>query len=409
MQFTIDHQCPQCGAPAVLEEAERLFNCQFCRVRSYLLGGKFFRYMFEPKAALNREILYVPYWRFKGMMFTCSQQGIDHRFIDTSTIAIESQNYPVSVGLRSQALKLKFVSPETRGEFLKPTLPREGMLSQIERRFIENSKDQIIYSAFVGDHLSLIYSPFYMDQRRIYDAVLEKPITSDLPDMLRVSAEDAEKPNWPIQFIPVICPDCGWDLDGEKDSLTLNCLNCQSSWLSTEKGLLKLKFGIILSKQKDALYLPFWRIKTDVSGIQLNSYKDLVQRANLPKVIQNGMEEKPFYFWVQAFKVRPRIFLRMARKLTIAQPDQEMTSEFPRSKIYPVTLPVTEAVESLKINLAGFVRPAKRVLDRLPEIEIRPERFKLVYIPFHEEHHELIQPEYHLTIHKNMLSMAKNL
>jgi hypothetical protein len=410
MNFSIDHQCPQCGAPAVLEEAERLFNCPFCRVRSYLLGGPYFRYMFEPKSIImNREIIYVPYWRYKGMMFTGSLEGMDHRFVDISSLAIQSDHFPESVGLRSQALKLKFVVPGTRGSFLKPTLPIHGMLNQFESCFRENSKKQISYSAFVGDHLSLIYSPFYLDQK-IYDAILEKPITSGLPEKALVSAENTEKPNWPIRFIPVICPDCGWDLDGGRDSLTLNCLNCQISWMSTGKGLLKLKFGIMSGELENSFYLPFWRIKASVAGIQLNSYKDLIQRANLPKAIQKGMEDKPFYFWVQAFKVRPKIFIQLSRQLTLAQPDQGMTCEFPRSgMMYPVTLSVTEAVKSLKINLADFIRPAREILNQLSEIEIQPERFKLVYIPFYEDHHELIQPDFHLAVHKNMLSMAKNL
>ncbi|MGD9137268.1 MAG: hypothetical protein PVH42_10930, partial [Desulfobacterales bacterium] len=32
----IEYQCPQCGAPATIEETDRLFTCQFCRVNSYL-------------------------------------------------------------------------------------------------------------------------------------------------------------------------------------------------------------------------------------------------------------------------------------------------------------------------------------------------------------------------------------
>jgi len=404
MSYLIDHQCPQCGAPAILKETERLFSCEFCRVRSYLLGGKYFRYVFEPREGISQDIVYVPYWRFKGMMFSSSLQGIDHRIIDISTLAVSAPHFPSSVGLRSQALKLKFINPKTNGTFLKPTVSLGNMLKTVEQRSFKKSG----CSAFVGDNLSLLYSPFYMEDR-IYDAILDKPISSAIPSDFQISAENTETPNWPIRFIPVLCPDCGWDLEGERDSLTLNCRNCRSSWLSTEKGLLKLKFGLIISEKKNVLYLPFWRIKANISGMNLSSYKDLIRRANLPKAIQKGMELKPFYFWVQAFKVRPKIFLRLTRKLTLAQPDQEMTCDFPNSSLHPVTLPVTEAVESLKICLTGFVRPVKDALTRLAEIEITPKRFKLVYLPFYEDHHEFIQPDYHLTINKNMLSMAKNL
>ena len=33
----IEQSCPQCGAPANLEETDRLFACPFCRVTSLLL------------------------------------------------------------------------------------------------------------------------------------------------------------------------------------------------------------------------------------------------------------------------------------------------------------------------------------------------------------------------------------
>jgi hypothetical protein len=44
-EFLIEYQCPQCGAPAILTETDRLFTCQFCRVKSYLLPGDYFRYV----------------------------------------------------------------------------------------------------------------------------------------------------------------------------------------------------------------------------------------------------------------------------------------------------------------------------------------------------------------------------
>jgi hypothetical protein len=164
------------------------------------------------------------------------------------------------------------------------------------------------------------------------------------------------------------------------------------------------------SGQQDSLYLPFWRIRASVSGIRLNSCKDLIERANLPKVALPGMEQQPFYFWMPAFKIRPRIFLRMSRKLTTAQPDREMDEAFPRSgQLQAVTLPVTEARKSLKSIMAEIIRPAREFRISLPDITARPERFKLVYIPFEENHHELVQADFYMTIQKSMLSMAKNL
>ena len=126
-RLLIEHQCPQCGAPATLEETDHLFTCEFCRVKSYLLS-RVFRYILPHPARENKEVVYFPYWRFKGMLFSCVSNGVKHRIVDVSHQAIESQHFPVSVGLRSQTMKLRFVSPETEGRFLQTSLPYEEMM-----------------------------------------------------------------------------------------------------------------------------------------------------------------------------------------------------------------------------------------------------------------------------------------
>jgi hypothetical protein len=115
INFLIEHQCPQCGAPAIMEETDRLFTCEFCRVKSYLVAKDVFRYLFSSQAPQSKNLLYFPYWRFKGMLFSCAGNGVAHKFVDVSHQAVLSPLFPVSLGLRSQALKLKFV--KLRGPF----------------------------------------------------------------------------------------------------------------------------------------------------------------------------------------------------------------------------------------------------------------------------------------------------
>lgn len=408
MNFLIEHQCPQCGAPAVLSESDRLFSCEYCRVRSYLLSGKYFRYLFPHKAEPQQDIIYFPYWRFKGMVFTCTLSGVTHRFVDASHQAFPSSLFPVSVGLRSQALKLRFAVKEIPGAYIRPTLSMDHTMTLIEERMDLDRRDTVLYRAYIGENLSLIYAPFYMKEK-LHDAILNTPLAVNA-DGAALAGLPVEKPSWRVTFVPTLCPACGWDLNGDKDSLALGCGNCQTVWQTTPKGLLNLKFGRIPGKTEDTVYLPFWRIRTELSGIQIDSYADLVRQANLPKVVQPHMHEIPFYFWVQAFKIRPRAFLQVARHITLSQPLQTHVETLPSfEKMHPVTLPVTEAVESLKLLLAEMVRPAKKVIPKLPEIRIKPIRFKLVYVPFEVGHHEYIQPDVPLTINKNMLALAKNL
>ena len=94
-----------------------------------------------------------------------------------------------------------------------------------------------------------------------------------------------------------------------------------------------------------------------MDGIPLDSYADLIRIANLPKAVLPEFEDRSFYFWAPAFKVRPRTFLNLILKVTLTQPGKKASAKLPRGQLHPVSLPVSEALETLKINLAAFIKP----------------------------------------------------
>jgi len=409
MNLLIEHQCPQCGAPVTLEETDRLFTCDFCKVKSYLVPKGFFRYMLPDSAPEDRVLFYAPYWRFKGMLFSTVMQGVKHRFIDVSQQALESHLFPVSLGLRSQAMKLKFVTSKSPGHFLKPTTLPEKMLNTFDERFGATLPQPVFHQAHVGETLSLIYSPFYIHDGKIYDAVLNQPVPGKLPEDFDLDQFKGGTPNWPTGFIATLCPDCGWDLHGQRDSLALLCNNCESLWRPSGTGLKKTKFAHIQGEGDNIIYMPFWRISAHVSSIELNTYADLVKVANLPKVVQDGWDEIEFRFWVPAFKVRPQTFINLERNMTLSQPGEKLIPKIPKEPLYPVNLPLKEAVESLKTGLSSFAKPPNKMMPMLSEIEVRPKGFLMVYIPFNEGHHEYIHSDYSLAINKNQIALSKNL
>jgi len=408
INFLIEHQCPQCGAPAIMEETDRLFTCEFCRVKSYLVAEDVFRYLLPSQAPESKNLLYFPYWRFKGMLFSCAGSGIVHKFVDVSHQAVLSHQFPVSLGLRSQALKLKFAKPEDAGQFLKPTRSFEQVEKNFEDRFDRSLPKPVLHQAHIGETLSLIYAPFYL-QQRLYDAVLDRPVSTTPADEFKIGQMPAENPDWPIHFMATLCPHCGWDLEGEKDSLVLLCKNCSSAWYPVGKKLKRIKFCKHTVDDSNAIYLPFWRIRPEISGLTLDNYADLIQVANIPKVVQPGWDKIGFRFWVPAFKVRPKIFLQLSKNMTLSQIHSEAEAELPEHRHHPITLPITEAIESLKVNLAGFLKPKNQLSDILPSIEISAKSFVLVYVPFIEKHHEFIQPQIQFAINKNIIKLSNNL
>jgi hypothetical protein len=407
-ELTIEHQCPQCGAPALLKETDRFFSCGFCRVNSYLVQDKFFQYMLPNAAPKGKDLVFFPYWRFKGMLFSCLESGIRHRFIDVSYQAVESSFFPISLGLRSQALNLSFVTPEKIGYFLKPTYSFNKAMNIFKLRFSTSLPSPVLYQSHIGDTISLIYSPFY-GEGKLYDAVLNKALASMPPDDFNVSSLPGGRPDCQIQFLPTLCPGCGWDLEGQRDALILLCRNCNTTWRPTKNGLKSVKFATMPSNAENIVYLPFWRIKAQVNGIKLDSYADLIRIANLPMVIQKHWKDREFHFWSPAFKVRPRVFIQLERNVTLSQPEIEMRGELPKARINPVTLSIEDAVESLAMSMAGFIKPEKDMLPVLKDITIKPTRYLLVYMPFVEQYQEYVQPELYLAVNKNQLSLASNL
>lgn len=95
--------------------------------------------------------------------------------------------------------------------------------------------------------------------------------------------------------------------------------------------------------------------------------------------------------------------------MTLSQFHNEPDEELPEHRYHPITLPVTEAIESLKINLASFLKPKNQLSDILPAIDISAKSFVLVYVPFIEKHHEFVQPQIHFAINKNIIALSDNL
>ena len=389
----------------MLKETDRLFTCTYCRVKSCLLPKGVFRYVLPHVADPGKEVVFFPYWRYRGTRFCCIENEIRHQFVDVTHQAVESPYFPASMGLRAQAMRLAFVSPHTPGRFLAPALSLQDILMAQELRFKTAMASRKEYhQSHVGEVLSLIYSPFYIDTQ-VVDAILNRPVSGPLPDFFMNTLPESDPPDWQMQFLSALCPSCGWDLSGERQAIVLTCANCNSAWQPVGSSLKPVPVGFLLDDKAD-LFLPFWRIKADVSGIPLSSYADLVHLANLPRVMQKGWDQVEFRFWSLAFKLSPKAFLSLSIRMNLTQPQEELKSGNPPGPLYPTTLSVAEAVDTLKTSLAGMMKPAETGFAKLPQIHIKALRFILVYVPFRSGHQEWLQSRYSIAINKNLLSLT---
>jgi len=411
--WEIEHPCPQCGAPVTLEETDRLFACSYCRVRLYLLSKDYFRYYLPPRNSQSKEILFVPYWRFKGLAFFCNRNEVTYRVNDLSYLASQHSFLPRSLGFRPQVFKLRFLSNEIGARFFPLQLPLKSVMGTVERHLHSldepGSPGPVFYKAYLGETVSLIYSPLFIQGDMFHDAILGKPVASIPKNFVDDLFPSDQLKDCEIRFVPTLCPHCGWDLSGERDSAVLFCKNCDSAWTASGTGLKPLDFGIIPSKEEGVLHLPFWRMKAHIDGLRLQSFADLLRLANVPRLPKEEWEGLDFYFWSPAFKVPPELFLRLSQGMTISQPQGEFEKEFSKATLYPVTFPLGEAEESIQVTIANFAMNKKTLLQKLNGIHIRLDQSLLVYLPFIPVGQELIESQTKFCIHKNALKLGRTL
>lgn len=445
--FLVEFQCHQCGAPVTIEETDRLFSCTYCRVRLYITPKDYYRYCLPFKSHPVEDIIFVPYWRFRGMSFLVKSFDIQNKVVDTSFLATDHTFLPASLGIRSQTLKLSFADTRTKATFLSPRISFQDAVARFgvsiheteraifsgrffDRDFIRDSaskfgmpiqeaiskfgasqdnKESAVSSdcyflrTFIGDAVSIIYLPVYMKGSAVYDAILNRPIAKlDARDVDHFQTPDKQR-NWKIHFIPAQCPDCGWDLTGGKQSLSLLCTNCDTAWQVRQGKFKKLSYSAVTSRDKKVVFLPFWRMEAQMSGLDLHSYADLVRFANLPRAIKKEWEKIGIFFWAPAFKLQPRMFLRLAKQMTIFQPAEGFKDEVPTSALHPVGLDSNDAFDSILITLAHLTKKKNRIFPLLPDVKMRLKNARLVYFPFTLQGNDFIQAQMKFSIQRNAL------
>jgi DNA-directed RNA polymerase subunit RPC12/RpoP len=401
--FQIEHQCPQCGAPACLEETDRLYACPYCRVKSFLLTRDVFRYVLPPKTPA-RELIHIPYWRFKGVLLFTTTGGNDHKFVDVTQCAAAAAGASQTLGVRAQAMKLKFAAPESAGSFVPPGVSFAAMVKGVQQRFGRGLTRSILCQAHLGESVGLIYAPFYVARGRLHDAVLEAPVGTPA-DAAASEGLKGGRQEWKVSFVAALCPDCGWDLEGERDALVLLCRNCSSAWTPSGDRLTRVDGDCLPDPDAD-VHLPFWQIRCELEGLDLRGCAELARIANLPAAPGRA---PGVAFWAPAFKVRPQVYLRLAVGLTLGQPQDRLTPGLPPAGHHPVGLPVEEACESLKAVLAAFYTPRRALPDILPGLAIRATHFRLAYLPFRADVHDYVQPLTGLAVGRSLLAQSRNL
>ena len=408
MAFTIEQECPQCGAPIELDETDHLILCPFCNVKNYLCTRDYFRLVLPHKVP-DKAIIYTPYMRFKGEVYLCKGASINHSIVDITHRGTSYEQLPISLGFRPQAMKMKFVTPDVHGSVLACSLKPSDVLTIVDQHVSIFSPGKLFHQAYIGEAFSLIYLPLFVQDNRVYDAVINRPIAALPDDEDALTPPGDENPGWHISFMATLCPQCGWNLDGERDSVVLTCGNCDTAWEASEGSFIQVACGVVPGHEKDARYLPFWKITVQDEEMGITTYADLIRITRRPLVIQKAWNNREPAFWIPAFKIRPKVFLRLIRQMTIFQKDFTIEEKMSTRNLYPVTLSRSEAAKGLKVALASAVMTKRKFFPILPHINLTIKKTHLVYLPFRAVGQDMIQEHLTMSINKNTLKYGRYL
>jgi predicted RNA-binding Zn-ribbon protein involved in translation (DUF1610 family) len=406
--------CPQCAAPVNLEETDRLFLCPHCHVRLLVHSDQCpCHYLAPAKKYATADCLYAPYWRFRGMALQISSAGASHRVVDVTEKSGGPESIPSSLGLRAQLSALRYATLQTGGRFWPLADETASFISRLEQRLERTrpSGDQSSAArALVGEVISVIYTPLVAERGGLRDGLSGRPLPSN---GLRLEA-DADPdlrltPAWPVNFQPALCPDCGWDLKGERNSLVFICTHCDSAWRDIKSELQRIAIHFPTKEQHaclpgDDLLLPFWRLEVHCPELPVSTLADLIRLTSIPRALLPATEATSLRFWVPAFKINPNLLLRLSAHLTLRQvPTKKLEGVLPNGIFYPVTLPPEEGSQTIPVLLAA-IAPAKGViLGKLRGAHFALRSAELVLTPTHRQGPDWVQPCSGFGLPKNAL------
>lgn len=478
--YRAEFSCPQCGAPAVLDETEYAVNCAFCRTSSLLLPDRFFRYYFPP--AVDGDLIYVPYWRLRGAYFRIHSEDDEikrlTKFIDTTILGVSLPHLPYSLGIRTQNLTLKPVCDDLPGTFLRPDITLgqvRGKVTRVQasgrqfsksvedlhtrsREFIEQQESQNVsdytyysnfnaslnaeaelidlistaaidlfkkkqedrrklelertkiqlrtaaekpvdYQEFIGEIISLLYYPVTMKDGVLTDGVLEEPLSraKGVDTLLTEKPAVTVKKTW--KSLPLTCSGCGWTLQGASDSILFTCTNCDTRWLFHDKKLRRCSVLHLEPEADHSVFLPFWKLKIRCPGFEETVYENQIKR----NFIWRGTgKEAPVLvteIWTPALRLLPDELLIAAMKLNAHAGRLDLKKGPPHgTALFPVTLPISEAVESLTLILYEMTGNKSRLAPDLHNLEITAAEARVVYVPFQKQATDLVQPRMQFAI-----------
>jgi hypothetical protein len=186
-----------------------------------------------------------------------------------------------------------------------------------------------------------------------------------------------------VQFRPLTCPNCGWDLPVRKDDVIFFCPSCEKAWQMIGEGLLEITYQVISPtevKGGGALkYFPFWMVETAQSQTGILNY------------ILPG-------FRYRRLKVLADLAAALSRKSS-----DFVTVDLKEFEAQGCYYDQEDAVNLAKVVQAGMMLNSSTEIKMLSADPFSVNKISLALIPFHANGETFVEPHTGMAIYKNLL------
>ncbi|OQX92852.1 MAG: hypothetical protein B6D58_00755 [candidate division Zixibacteria bacterium 4484_95] len=381
------YNCPGCGKPTPSPEGALTNKCEYCNL-VVRIGGphRILKYFYPTKInaygariAVDRylkkqglplsgkiiksEFFYLPFYRFRGMALDylaptvemvevaedvqipartkCKLKGKE---FDITIPAFTDKEFGlISLGIRPHAVPLYAFSRQDIPEGttivssdIPPHKARHQAMEIHKHNVSLYNKSKPIYSAMIGERLSVIYFPIWavthetngMQMTVFVDALADRGYSHKDKPFDYKGKISTEENSYFLRPLRHQCPYCGADLKERYFSLFYPCKNCGRSYLLRDEGYSEVKCQAV----DTPLCVPFWRFPLEFNGQR--HYKTVRDFSKLLPaelaLMRKQKKNNRFYLYSPAFKATDvNRWVKRALSVIKTQPHDKLYDRLP--------------------------------------------------------------------------------
>ena len=309
-RLVVAAECPTCGAPLDFGEGATTARCGHCGSRLLLTGrGRVLAFHVPPRldergvlaiarglapTVSDARLYFLPYYRFTAEEFrwvipdaSAAEQppdlegsGLDleERHVERNFLACAWDGLGLySLGVRPGALRLSLFRQETVAPLGRVVSAETAPDAALAHALRTADTGRVVHRAVLGGLLSLVYYPYWVatlagggpERLAIVDAVGGTVATAGASPALRDRLERREEAGRDtVEFRPLVCPNCGWDLPPDGTLVVFFCPTCARAWEVSAERLEPVPAHLVAlpSPRPDVIHLPVWRVDVAAPG-----------------------------------------------------------------------------------------------------------------------------------------------